>query len=793
MDAGTYIILSAKSISKAMAIDVSANSDTKGANVQLWSKNGKSGQYISVTGSSPKQILRFPLTGKVVDVYCNTAKNGQNIIQWVGNGNLGQAWNIVATGSNVTITGVGTYPTYYIKSALNNNLVLGLKNSATSDGTNVQLMTYSSSNAAQKWVFLSVGLLPKGNYRFISALDTKVCLASVDRGDGQNIQAAGIDLENNRQAWLVSGGTANTNIMNHFSQCYMNADGTSVGSKVTQKAKINGQRTSWLLTTSGSMKYNGATYPLVTLISEAGQGAGSEICVDVGADSDKMQTNAQLYNNHSRKGQKYIALPAPPVNQEFTAPSSPRMAYSKGGTAYVNIWGKGKTTAYPCWISQYKQFQFRYRHRVRKVTAADDERSAWSAWQFYGNDTSNDGWGDVSKANATPTALKDPNGQTRLYNTAHTYTLSTTGNDLVEYQFQVRPIVNQGSISARRGAIATVTGKYIYTPTCTVSVLSWAPNGVSITYASDQPRNNNDMVIFSVTCVHGNKTYTVYDGGTDGYPISDIPYFGTALLPQKKVRFVPYNHDMVTVKFRFTNVDGAYSSKLQTVTMECIYGQGAGLSIEPTMEITSGKMLHVRDNVQDATKHTLWIDYEDNRSGFIQYNDSDGEWYIPVLFNRSYRVWVMVEKGSRWDTWTGTWNSVDSDAYFFNFVNASTGAQDWFQILVNADQTPRFTRSIAYDNDIQTTNGNSLEVVHFGTARKEGLQVGGILPFTFTIPSSNVSKVEALVNAHYAWLRAPKVDTAWRVAIESCSLDYAEMDYIQVSLSMRRINNPADW
>ena len=764
------------------ALDVSGNSDAKGANVQVWKRNAKSGQYVSVTGSGSKQVLRFPLTGKVLDVYDAKAKNGQNVIQWVANNGNGQAWNIVATGGTATVSG-HSYSTYWIKSALSNSYALAVSSASPSDGTNVVIKTFSSTSSAQKWVFWPVALLPKGDYRLVCALDTNSCIAAANGKDGGNVVVAGEDLESNNQIWRISGDAASATVMNVGSKCYLNAAGNTQGSNANQKAKENGLATSWLLTFEGNMMYRMSVCPMVRIRCAD----GNELNLDSGGGANKLSTSAMLYTTRSGEGQLFIAVPTSPIDTSIPAPSDPRMAYSKGGAGYSDIWGSGKTTAYPTWISGYSQFQFRYRSRVRKATAGDDSFSSWSPWQFYGGDTSNEGWGDVTKANAKPTSQKDPNGQARKYNTAHQYTLSPTGNDLVEYQYQVRAVSN-----GKRGAVATRTGRYKYRPTYTHQGFTWAPDGLRLKYSSDQKRGNNDLVIFSVKCVHGGKTYTVFDGGSAGYPVNDIPWSGTALLPQSKLKYVPDEGDVVTAVIRFSNVDGAYMTSKQTISSACSHGSGKGMTINPTVEVTEGKMLHVVDNVQSATKRTLWIDYGNDLKGFSRYADADGEWLIPVLFGRAYTIYVMVEDGSRWDVWTRQMPAVeDPGSYWLNFENASTGEQDWAQVKVEAGSAPRFGRSVAYDSTSHLTNGNSLQVVHFGTARAEDVDLDGAIGVS--IANSTVAKMDALVNAHYAWLRSSRSGTAWRVAVMSASYDYTDPSYVSAKLVLKRINNPADW
>lgn len=785
---GTYVIVSAKDTS--MAIDVDGNLDIKGTNVQIWKRNGKSGQYVTVTGEDTRQVLRFPLTGKVLDVYDAKAKNGQNIIQWVGNNGNGQAWNIVATGGTITV-GTKSYPTYYIKSALNNNFAVGLKGNATAQSTNVQLASFSSTNTAQRWAFVPVSLLPAGYYRFVSALDTRVCLSSTYGDDGEAVKAVGIDIENNRQVWRVRGGTSTTYIENYF-DCYLNSSGKVDGSAANLRAKPIALYSSWLMVVTGSMKYNGATYPLVTLKNAAGNDEGSEICVDVGGDKDKLTSEAKMHNYHGRKGQKFIAIPTIPVGG-IAAPSDLKMAYTKGGTAYRNIWGRGKVTAYPSWVSGSRTFQFRYRQRVRKATSGDTAFSSWSKWRYYGNDTSNDGWGNILKVTSTPTSMKDPSGNTRLYNIAHTYTLSPEGNDLVEYQYQVRAVSLSKGINSRRGYIASGTGRYVYRPECTVNKIAWSPNGLEIGYSSDQHRNNNDLVLYSATCVHDGKTHTIYDGGSAGYPINDIKWRGTATLPQSKVSYIPHVGDSVTIKFRFTNVDGAYLIAKQTATKTVTRDSDQTLPLTPDIALTDGEMLHVDTNVSDADKSWVWVDYYDDGASYYKYTDVDGEFDIPVLFNKRFRAYVVVEKDGKWNIADAYFPAIkNSSSYWFNFVNSS-GEQDWVQLKFNDGTSPTIRRSISYDSDIQLTNGNTFEVVHFGYGRSESIDIGGVIPLTFRIDNSSVSKFEALGAAHYAWFRAPNVSSAYRVAITNVDFDLSNPAHTGVELSITRISNPADW
>lgn len=780
---GTYIIVCAGDPTKA--IDVSGNSDVKGANVQIWSRNGKSGQYVTVTGSGERQVLHFPLTGKVLDVYDAKPAATQNIIQWVGNNGNGQAWNIVATGRNVTVSGT-SYPTYYIETALTSpitqdHLVVALKNSQMADGTNVQLLYYRSGNLTNEWAFIPVPLLPQGEYCFVSNLAQIMSLEGAPTSSG-TVYAAGSIGGYNRQIWTIGNSSTGTSIRNYESKGYLAApndftqSALNAGVPVGQSPSLDGLRTLWLLTVSGSVKYEGATYPLVLLRC----GESHEYVVDVGDRKDKFTSNAKLYTTNATKGQQFIAIPAYPVDTSIPAPSV-KMAYHKGDSnAYANIWGTGATTAYPKFESNYSQFQLSYRQRVRKATAGDSSFSSWSSWMCYGNDTSNEGWGDVTKPNISVEKIGGS-----WFSTGHTYTLSTTGNDLIEYQIRVR------AISGRKlGNYSTLSGRYVYQPTCTVISIGWTPSGLSIWYTADQKRNNNDMVIYSVTCAHEGRTRVVYDGGTKGYPVESINYNGIAYLPSSAMKFIPSEGDSVTVTFRYTNVDGAYKVSKQTATKNCAYGSRSWVGSTPTVQVNDGEILHV-DSKLRGVKQVLWVDYNDGTT-VEMYENENGVWDVPIQLGKPYTVRVMAYRNGQWEAYSKPMEARHDDGVLFNFVDTA-GNQRFVKLKYNSNAAPTIKRSISYDNDIQLTNSNAMEVVHFGNGRSESLLLEGVMPLTWYVPNSSVELFEQLGLAHYAWFRSAALEGLFRVAITNIDFDMSVPDRVGVSLSITRIEHPTDW
>lgn len=783
---GTYIVVSAVTTSRILALDVTGGSDANGANIQVWTRNNTHAQYVTVVGTGTAQQLRFPLTGRYFTVSGGSTADGTNVVQWDGNNKAQQSYNIVADGGTVSIDGT-SYPTYIVRSNLKTTSpykVLDVSGAGTDPGTNVQLWTANGTNA-QRWAFIPVNVLPAGRYHFVSALNQSTCLTSANSKSGANVQLAGIDYEDNRQVWSITHSGAATNVINYDSKCYMAAVSATKGANIDQEAKPS-NNSAWLLTVVGSMKYNGAINPLVKLNVRA----GNNLCADVAAGSTKAGTNVLAYTSSTAASQRFIAVPALPIDKAIPAPSSLGVAAKIGAASSRNTSGIGKISRRLTWLAQSKKYQLRYRYRKRKATAGDSVFSAWTPWKSVTGSTANNGWGDVTKPSITPTLARDPSGNNRNYGCTLTFDITPTGSDLVEYQFSVRAMTDKA-----KGAISTVTGRYAYMPTMTCEGFTFAPDGLHLKFRSDQKRNNNDLVIYRVTAIHNGVTKLVYDGGKKGFLCSDLKWRDDAVLPLSKLRFIPSVNDLVAAKVRFTNVDGAYRYSAQTVNAPCSYGSGQGLVISPTVTITDGYMLHVDSNVSNADKYNLWLDYGDNFANFYKYPDANGVWDIPVLFGYSMRVWVMVEKGNAWDVYNTTVNAVSNPGtYLLNFENASTGAQDWLQVRVNEDAPPKISRSLSWDYDTQNTNGDSYQVVHFGYGAQQSINISGILPTgNLADEHATIAKAEQLMQAHYAWLRRPRDNRiAYRVAITNIELDTSLPYWTAIDISMVRIDNPAD-
>lgn len=134
-----YYVL--KNVGTSKYLNVSNNSSANNTNINVWAKDGTSGEnFAFYYDSSSKGYVIVPecSTDCAVNVYGSSAGAGKNICTWTKTGDSTQAWIIKSVSGG-----------YVIQSANNTNYVLTAAGS--SNGSNVSLQKYSSTNKKQVW------------------------------------------------------------------------------------------------------------------------------------------------------------------------------------------------------------------------------------------------------------------------------------------------------------------------------------------------------------------------------------------------------------------------------------------------------------------------------------------------------------------------------------------------------------------------------------------------------------------------------------------------------------------
>ena len=216
---GTYTLVPASATGCAM--DVVSGFDENAVNVQIYTRiiasdaSKNDAQIVQVITYNGVQIIRFPLTGRVLDINGNNSSPvaGDNIMQYVSSGSAYQEWKIVDTGATASI--VGNYTTaasnfelYTIESNWNTSFSV---KSGTASGTALTLAATDTTASTQRWAFLPLHTVTDGTY-FIACVNDPSVVCDVAYKSTANGSRVFIDSNNggNNQIWNFSNNTDGT-------------------------------------------------------------------------------------------------------------------------------------------------------------------------------------------------------------------------------------------------------------------------------------------------------------------------------------------------------------------------------------------------------------------------------------------------------------------------------------------------------------------------------------------------------------------------------------------------------
>jgi hypothetical protein len=136
----SYII---KNVGSGKYLNVSGNSCENKANVTVCQKDGSTGQTFKIGKNDNGFTLTPTCSNGCLNIYGAKAVSGYNVCIWNKSGSATQAWQFVAVSNG-----------YKICSVSNTSCVLN--STGSTNGANVNIKTYSSSNKYQVWVFEEV-------------------------------------------------------------------------------------------------------------------------------------------------------------------------------------------------------------------------------------------------------------------------------------------------------------------------------------------------------------------------------------------------------------------------------------------------------------------------------------------------------------------------------------------------------------------------------------------------------------------------------------------------------------
>lgn len=787
-DGGYILINCAKLNGTPYALDTKGAVNSNGANVRLYSPNASDAQLVTVQTYGSFQVIRFPLTSMVLDVQGATVAQGQNVQQYAWNKGKGQQWQIDATANTYTYDGT-TYTAYKIKSALNTGYELEAYGAASSvtDGTNLDIAT-TASDKDHQWLFVPAPILQAGRaYKLLSASDQSVSVGlSGNSGDVQ-VKLLG-ETDSNEQRWMITNDYPNVNVAPLSNQkLFMAPKGyAAAASTLVNVLKDNGDASlSWYPTIVGSKTLNGQQYPLVTFRNLE----GVNLVLDVKGASSSVGSNLQVYGSNSGKNQQFLAVPETALDSALPAASKMGVASSVGGKAASAFTANGTIKAYLSWLGTATNWELRYRLSYRDASKGQSDWDGWSTWRCISNGSNaGRGWGTGENATSIPTKEHDPSGAMRNYARALTFSsLSGTSKDAVRIQWEVRQWAGKSSAFPvnRHGNVATATNRIYFRPTCTISAAKWSSKGLRLTYASNQLRGGNKLNITRIATTLNGSPHVFYEG--EGIPLEGLAGSGSVTIPQDTFGFLFEAGDAIDIKATWTNADGSNTSCNYSGTVAYDSGKSSFIAAPTIVQPTeaNGWMLQVDASNTTADVAELYIDYGNQRTGFVRFDDDgDRRWSVPVRYGEAFGVYLIAKNGSAWDKYNaGAFPAVDNPArYVFNFEDGC------FVIHGNAGSPPTFSLSEESSFDAQMTNGTRYEVVHYGFGRKVTGSVSGVYAPALGTAHTSPEQLEALSDAGYAWLRDES--KCYRVAVTGYEQSKTPAKWDEVTVSFRLINPP---
>ena len=785
---GNYVMLNVAKTTLAM--DVAGATGTKGQNIQLHNVNYSDAQIVTVVpykDSTTDQVLRFPLTWQCVDVPKGVG-HGSNVWQWPWSDSINQRWRITQDGSRTIVVDGTRYPVYKVAMAANTAYVLATNTepSTVKSGTNVCIDRDAADGGNKddrRWVFVPINTLPNGVYRFMPENTHSVSAGITGKaGDTQVYMHANADTNNQR--WVVTndGNTGRVYIVNKGTGQRAAASGTESSNVILKKAATEAAQ-QWVANASGEGTYNGQIFPLVYFRCVAGINQVWD--AQGGVPTTKVNSKLIAHTYNGGENQQWLAVPESWLDSSIPAPSDCGVAYSEGSTKYLNLWARAKQNFVPTFKSTGKNFQMRYRKRVRKATAGDTEFGGWSAWMSISNNTqAYDGWANESSPNCAVT----PSGG-RYYAKSIPITVSPTDDDCVEVQYQVREWRKQGPRDIAHGNVSTFTGRVKWKPQLTVTDIKWGPQGFVIYYRSDQKRNNNDFNVYNVaiTDVNTGKRVTLFDGD---YLLNDVRWSGSMVIPSSKIPYIPNVGDTISITGRWTNVDGAYNKAKETFTDTITYdtGRESGL-FTSTSSVNSQKMLVADCNLADADTYELYLDYNSDKTNLHKFVSEDGAWTVPPAFNKQFTIYIVAKKGNKWDIESKSFSAIvpRPKTFLFNYQK-NDGTWGYFQLFADEGKSASIQRQVENDYRADLTMGEFREVVHYGYGHREGGTVTGThYKDSKKFPSGNIWPMDN-GQSRYCYLR-PANSEVYRVAITDFTISNERFDRTTYTVNFRTLDS----
>ena len=271
-------------------VEVTNESTSNLANVQIWSKTNKQNQQIKLTYLNEGYYkMEAVHSGKVIDVYGAGKTNGTNVDQYDWNNSNAQKWIIKDAGNG-----------YFNIISKCNGLYMDVYAGINQNGINVDMYTGNGTNA-QKFKFIEASkndsnILIDGIYSITSALSGNVNLDVLGGGktNGTNvgIWKANDTMQQRFSVKYEKDGYYKIQAMHSRKVLEVAGSSKNNGANVQQYTWNNTDNQKWYI------KYaNGGYYYIVSKCNG--------LYMDIYAGSNQNGTNLQVYKGNSSNAQKF--------------------------------------------------------------------------------------------------------------------------------------------------------------------------------------------------------------------------------------------------------------------------------------------------------------------------------------------------------------------------------------------------------------------------------------------------------------------------------------------------------
>lgn len=391
-----------------LAVDVANDSNAVGANIRLWPLNDADAQRWAVTNfdyDGGMVQLTAVMSGRCMDIANNEYKSGTQIRQWTDNDSNAQRFDIVADGQTATVNGT-TYNTYKIYAHYDHGFCVDVagEDSQAVSNRNIWLYEDLSGDKGQRFVFIPIEHFSQpGAYRILTAMSEDL---SLDLEGDSYATYANVEIypnnETEAQKWLVLpndqvelGGVSGTITLIHpgaWKAVDENGASNQSGTNIQIYPLNFTAAQCWFAVRDGSMYVDGQLVPTYRLALQASEGS-NQLCMDASG-AVARQPNVIAYTRNDGPNQRWAFIPTSVQLSDMPTPSKPTLS--------TNI-GNSKSTVQYSFICNYKEFQCRYRIRVRRVE--HDSFDSWSPWlSTTDGGAGNMGWGNEWE----PTITADP-------------------------------------------------------------------------------------------------------------------------------------------------------------------------------------------------------------------------------------------------------------------------------------------------------------------------------------------------------------------------------------------------